>query len=684
MKSLCITGFNQAFLEECAQYMEQSGVTPARPAVRGEEISMHIWHDKVCNNHENLKNNGDDNITVGRVWDQIAGDIFFANHAENLWYWSDARSLSLLDYWRSFDPHTYFIIIHVALRDLIAEEINKGQIAKKYLEQVISDWTSKAVGLLKFNADNKERCVIIDHSLFEAKKHDYVKDISSRWNLKLNTPLKHAAKTPVKTEISSLTLYLAEEFIKLFPEALALEKEIQGSLIEVDKNKTRRTAKTSIVESMISEYAELLASMRKNQALMEQETQEKEALKKEFGIQFSEYEKYKAAYAKADEQYKILQEQYSNLKISSERNAEHDYSEKNLIIEALHKSQETLELTLAHKNTISEELNSAAYRISKLLELNPNYWDYETLKISELPGKGAEKTLLWEFTELFLNGRLIKNISFKLITKSNYAGIVFLRGEKADVAPLIRWPADKNYSDELPCTPTKGALTLEQNKIISSLGTSDWAMLKLLVNLIIDLLDNPETLNNQEKIDAGTFKKGLISLKTSLEKWPTVLRFDAVKKGKVFHGESYHSFELLLDNLSYGKKQHRRFSYKIATVDEPDATFGQNPRLEFDQNTSDLFDGWYAESTDHRGPRLELRFARPNAMDTNVWNKISDNDKVLIAGLVGMTPSRIKELSESIPSQSSRWKDWLSLADDIKSTLISNVSPSAKKSNKQI
>lgn len=109
--------------------------------------------------------------------------------------------------------------------------------------------------------------------------------------------------------------------------------------------------------------------------------------------------------------------------------------------------------------------------------------------------------------------------------------------------------------------------------------------------------------------------------------------------------------------------------YGIATVDH-DGSFGQNPRLEFPESSKQVVSNWYPETLDGRGARLELRFAKPNAFDWNVWTRLSNEDRLLITALVTSIPSQIAALDrQGIHMQD--WQKWNELGLVMRSILAS-------------
>lgn len=715
MKSICITGSEQVHLDYCATYIELSGATKAVSAKRGEEISIETWHKKVSKISKPKRAGTLDAISIGRVWDQIAGDIFFANHDELLWYWADTRSLPLLDYWQKFDPNTHFVLVHTSLRELIVNAIKSGNTAFEHLQSIIERWHHETLVKLNFHLHHKKKSVILNFSDFASDKSHYLSEISNQLQLSFKPIEEEKLLAPETSKTSAIALFLSDELIKSFPESFALETEVNSILL--NSSSISGNGGAVAIEAVIGAYSESIISNKKNQTTLADTLKSNEILDlkiKELELQNERLNIEKAALnseisnielnkitnlenelkAKAvelddaankvrelDAKLGSLEAEHSSLKLVSLQNTEEDNVEKNLVFEALHHTQEMLETKLKLSEHLNCELKRASERIEKLLKAYPNYWDCDNYE-SQTIANESETFSNWSFSNLFINGQFLSELRFKLVLRNGVAGIVFQR-EVATSSPLQRWPEDIQYSYELPCVPARGPMSLEANNILSNLGSTDWQTLRTLVGILIEIYSVPRTPDQKYDDLGGLAIKGLVALQKTLDKWPRVIRFDCIEAEKIHHGEHYHSLSIKFKNLSLGEKLLGHFNYRISTVDETDAAFGQNPRLEFPKSTSAIFESWFPESTDDRGERLELRFAAPAAMDTRVWEKLSDADKILIAGLVGSAPAQINELSQLKPEQSQRWDDWSTLATTIKTIVIKSAGTGVRKKDMQ-
>jgi NADP-dependent 3-hydroxy acid dehydrogenase YdfG len=69
MKSLCITGSTASALREIARHVEAAGAKSALAAQRKPEITMGEWHAKVMPTIRGFKDNNENSIKIGRVWE---------------------------------------------------------------------------------------------------------------------------------------------------------------------------------------------------------------------------------------------------------------------------------------------------------------------------------------------------------------------------------------------------------------------------------------------------------------------------------------------------------------------------------------------------------------------------------------------------------------------------------------
>ncbi len=111
MKSICITGANAPDLHQVAGVLHAAGMKSAKPAKPAGPADMAFWHEQVLaaavEEGEGLQAFGN----LGRLWEQMAADIFVANLKSEVWGWADTRSTWLLEFWLQFEPQLNFVLV---------------------------------------------------------------------------------------------------------------------------------------------------------------------------------------------------------------------------------------------------------------------------------------------------------------------------------------------------------------------------------------------------------------------------------------------------------------------------------------------------------------------------------------------------------------------------------------------
>ncbi|AJE22083.1 hypothetical protein [Azotobacter chroococcum] len=346
-------------------------------------------------------------------------------------------------------------------------------------------------------------------------------------------------------------------------------------------------------------------------------------------------------------------------------------SENQQLLIQLHQTQEELERYLLQYQSSQKQLGKQQTRLQKMLQRHPDYWDFNTLEINLVESDSSQQIVQWRLTELYIGERLIPEIRFKTCLANGLAGIVIQRTEgTGSPAPLLRWPNGFATAEELPCIPTRGPSTQGNNAALSGLGTSDWDTLQRLAKHLAGFLAQPTENRLPKQLNSAALRNGLLAFAKALAGWPKMLRYDSIQLQEALCNQGYERLGISLGNLCLGHRHWPAFDYRLATVDIEPHPFGQNPRLEFpDGSSRNVLQNWFAESTDSHGSRLELRFAQPNAMDTNVWGALNQNDQQLIGALIKTLPLQLEDLKQAYPAASRPWQDWQAMAGMLRDTL---------------
>lgn len=672
MKSLCITGSTQTTLDQFAAVLVAAGSTAAVPALRNEKISIAQWHEKALKTQTGSPSAP---VELGRTWDQLAVDIFYANHNNPVWLWAEEKSYRFLQYWSEFDKNIHFVLMHTSPQAALIAALNEGQESLLALEATLENWCQLTQAMLSFHISQPTRSVFVDSLAATKDPAQFIKALDKNWHLSLKDTLP---KRTQQADESHLDFYLINNLVQRHKYAMELHNEVQArQLVQTTQIKTPifdqviahhiktkresfkvHTANTQLEARLQIKQKELqaaLAEQKKNLAKLN-----------DLNPQIKQLEKL------SEKRYQDLIKEHSSESRKIQKLLASAVLENELLLGQLHHTQETLALNITEKNAHQKTTEALQSRIKRILEDNPGYWELETLKVEQVASKekNKEKTLQWHISNVYLGENKVPELAFQTRTSNGVTEILLQR-------PMGRvevWPLALIEHEELLCAPNQGSAYQGNNETISKLGSSDWTGLLILLKNLINYLQHTKTLVLPVDFDRNALVIGLCNLEKTLANWPKILRYDDLQLSESAQNDEYQYIGIKFKNLSLGQFTTSEFNYKIATVDESTATFGQHPRIEFPESSQHAFKNWFIESDDERGARLELRFSQPTAMDTTIWNKLSGQDQILVASLISNLPIQLKHLQHKNPNVKIAWKSWNTLSRDIKTILSKNTS----------
>jgi outer membrane murein-binding lipoprotein Lpp len=351
-------------------------------------------------------------------------------------------------------------------------------------------------------------------------------------------------------------------------------------------------------------------------------------------------------------------------KIEELENRLRDTSDENeLLLLQLHQVQEELEKYFLGNQKTQQQLDEIESRWQRLQQRYPAYCDYTDLSIEE-----HDKTLRWIFNEYLGGGRKIDRLCVDLNLKRNVAGLTLSRENIHDSSPLVYWP--KLHQDATSLDLAPNALTREQALALvhtySQIATSDWLWLQDLGAAMIDHLESDHpALDHIDESLREQFIQGLDLHQEKLESLPPVLRCDAVHLVQEHSANGYEHIWLRLENPHFTNSQCSDFEFRLACVNDSGAghDLGNHPRLEFpDQGGDTLLVNWFMESENQFGANLELRFALPDIMDTDLWARLDQKDAALISSLLEQLPFFLDREKDALAGLRRPTKQWIDLA----------------------
>ncbi|MFG0682808.1 hypothetical protein ACF8GB_20155 [Pseudomonas sp. xss_4] len=313
------------------------------------------------------------------------------------------------------------------------------------------------------------------------------------------------------------------------------------------------------------------------------------------------------------------------------------------LLSQLHSTQEQLEAIWNEHERVNIEREQFRELFFYTLSKNSDFWLYKTISVELTPTKSRIEIDI-HLKDTYINDERFDETKFRLAIDNGTAGLIFQAAKPGEPTMIKKWPREQLSTQELCCMPAQGSSFENANATLMSLGTTDWLRVKDLFKKLGHFFENNlDTIPLSDEITIQ-ISRALNNTNTILDNWPKILRYDQVSLEDSTDFDNYNALNICLHNALIGNKVIERFPYTMATTYTSEELTQEHPRLEFSELCQHLIENWYAETQDDRGARLELRFAHPNALDIDVWHKLSERDQILVATILSGAERQLSEL----------------------------------------
>ena len=648
MKTLCITGTECAMFNKISDTIFNAGISPAKTITQpnGSSMDFNDWHQKVVD--ENSLLSIDSSSKIGRIWEQLAVDLFMENVGQEKWGWACPQSVKLLNFWHSFAPQLCFILLYSTPEEAIysaSKNLNNNSAHNNSGDAIIKQWLNDQQMMLKFYIKNPLQSLLINVNDFRKNPKYLVEKINEHFNFNLNsfTALNDPDSENLKIlEPNSLAEYL----VNITLQQSQYLSEVNTLFSELEKNKVaicadEIIAENGIMNNSISTENNSKISNNNNDSIVV----DSYALLCKYNYDISNNIN--------------LQDNFVELQDSRE--------DADLLLRQLHKVQEELEFYYLEYRAEKKRADTIESKWEKMLNKHPYYIDCDNIICQN---SSDNQGLFWSLENIEIFNRSIDFLQLETLLWQDKIIFRFVEKQDKDL-PLLVWnpnSKDNQNNNEFIVCP------LIVNDAIQQLATTDIILLKNLSVLFFQQLQNNKdgiiVSNPNINLFINMFRQIPDFLDNVL---PKTLRFDELYIKDYEELGEYENLTFHLTNISFANKLYKNFEFRLACANIQDNQFGTDPKLEFPEEFGKIIlENWFAESEDNYGSKLELRFAIPNAMDINVWDKLSQNDKIFIYNLVNLLPNRITQLSKINTNEkmfSRSFDDWINLANTIKNIL---------------
>lgn len=274
MTILCLTGPVPEQLDVLSAILYRAGLNPAKPPAAAQaETGMAdfaTWHQQV------LKGLGDpmavtDTATPplpGKLWEQLAGELFRANLTTDLWGWSDPNSLWLLDFWLAFEPSLRFILAASPPQTLFAAALRDAHLPSDP-EQLLTQWQTAHQRLLRFALRHPERTLLIDADSAVRNPQAFIEQCAAHWTVPLTWPAADQTpdSSPQESPAKALQRLLAHQLLRTTAESDSLSQELASAWVTWESASSLEGSEPAAgIGALIADYRERDQERRQQQA----------------------------------------------------------------------------------------------------------------------------------------------------------------------------------------------------------------------------------------------------------------------------------------------------------------------------------------------------------------------------------------------------------------------------------
>lgn len=256
MKTIVICGHPHSGFDAVYQHLAAAGLAPAQPS-RREGMEVGRLHEKILQAHDISAETATtvEQLQPGKLWQELAIDLFLGNLEAPQWGWADARSTWLLDFWKEMDPQVRFILVYATPEHTVAHLLHAhGSNAEGVLQQ-LQAYHAYNASLLNFFMRNQSRCLLVDQCAALQQPGELLQHMEQQWGIKLPKALQAKAEVQTPLAEGAVAQLIAQQLLASTPQLQAMHEELQSvaTFATVDGAK-QKTANPADDAALLSNY----------------------------------------------------------------------------------------------------------------------------------------------------------------------------------------------------------------------------------------------------------------------------------------------------------------------------------------------------------------------------------------------------------------------------------------------
>ena len=165
-------------------------------------------------------------LTPGRLWNELASDLFLTNIDHPVWGWADHQSVCLMDFWREFDPQVRLLLVYNSpLAYLQQVLIDSHTLTADAIAAALATWSSWNTALLRYFHRHPQHCLLINSQQTVAEPAALIELLKTKWQIAGLTVQESTGQGSNQTD---LLTHLISQMLDPQHPAWALHQELES------------------------------------------------------------------------------------------------------------------------------------------------------------------------------------------------------------------------------------------------------------------------------------------------------------------------------------------------------------------------------------------------------------------------------------------------------------------------
>ena len=229
MKILTICSSPCVPLVPLTRLLETAGLSRGLNSIESNQ-SYEQWHDQVFEAYEQdcsglLMKQA---LSPGKVWQDMASRLIYANLSKKQWYWADSRAGWLLDFWHELEPQHRFALIYTPPQLAISQCLLQVDAQNSSLETAVKSWINYHFELLRFYRSHQDKCILVNLESCLAYPDAFIQICKQHLGFDIDE-LPALKNERLLQKVSGIEALLFQVIVKQYPEINNLFQELEAS-----------------------------------------------------------------------------------------------------------------------------------------------------------------------------------------------------------------------------------------------------------------------------------------------------------------------------------------------------------------------------------------------------------------------------------------------------------------------